>query len=115
MRISAHFNAQRLPEQALERLRVAAGGPELELGVAGRANLQQAILAAIVKIDARHRLRMAAVEALRQAQNRRQCSDDTPTLPWKAAVAFVATLRGRLTMIPRDQRDCFDLVGIEAA
>jgi len=115
MRISAHFDAQRLSEQALERLRVAAGGPELELGIAAGANLQQAVLAAIVKIDARHRLRMAAVEALGQAQNRRQRPDDTPAFAWKAAIAFVAPFRRRLPMIPRNQGDRFDLVGIEAA
>jgi len=39
MRISAHFNAHRLPKQPLERLRVPAGGPQLELGVAAGANL----------------------------------------------------------------------------
>jgi hypothetical protein len=115
MRISAHFNAQRLPEKPLERLRVAAGGPKLELGIAARANLQQPVLAAIVKVDARHRLRMAPVEALGQTQDRRQRSDDTTTLPRQGAVPFVAPLRRGLAMIPRDQRNRFDLLGIEAA
>ena len=115
MRILAHFNAQRLSEQALERLRVTAGSPELEFGIAAGANLQQAVLAAIVKIDTGHRLRMAAVEALRHPQDRRQGPDDTPAFPWKAAVAFVAPFRRRLPMIPRNQCDRFDLVGIEAA
>jgi len=114
MRISAHFKAQRLSEKPLERLRVAAGRPKLELGIATRTNLQQAVLATVVKVDARHRLRMAAVEALGQTQDRRQRSDDTTPLPRQGAVPFVAPLRRGLAMIPRDQRNRFDFVRIEA-
>jgi len=58
---------------------------------------------------------MAAVKALAQTQDRGQRSDDTPTFARKAAVPFVTPLRRRLPMIARDQRDRFDLVGVEAA
>src|SRR5438034_9533946 len=65
MGASAHFKAKRFGEQPLERLRVAACGPQLQLGVAGRPNLKQLVLAAVVKVDARNGLRVAAIEALR--------------------------------------------------
>jgi hypothetical protein len=38
------------------------GGPELELGVAGGAELYEVLVAPVVQFDARDRLRVAAVE-----------------------------------------------------
>ena len=51
------------------------GGPELELGIARRPNLQQRIVAAIVELEARNRLGVAAIEVFRQAKDRREPSD----------------------------------------
>jgi len=56
MGISAYFDAKRFTQEPLEWLGVASGGPELELCVAARPNLKQAVLAAIVKIEAGDRL-----------------------------------------------------------
>jgi len=76
MGASAHFKAKRFAEQPLERLRVAPGGPQLQLGIAGRPNLKQLVLAAVVEVDARNGLRVAAVEALREPQDCGQRHDD---------------------------------------
>jgi hypothetical protein len=56
MGVPAHFYAKRFSEQPLEWLRVTGGGPQLQLGVAAGPNLQQTVLAAVMQIDARHRL-----------------------------------------------------------
>ena len=40
-------------EEPLERRRMARGRPQLELGVAGRSDLQQRVVAPIVEFDAR--------------------------------------------------------------
>ena len=45
------------------------GGPELELGVAGRTEFDKIFLAAIVKLDAGHRLRVAAIERLGESED----------------------------------------------
>jgi len=62
---------------------MALCGPELELGIASRSNLQQRILAPIVKFDSRDRLGVAAIEILRQAQDRREMPDDFAALAAK--------------------------------
>jgi len=50
--IPAHLDAQRLANQMLERDGVPVGRPQLQLRLAGRAQLQQGVLATIVEIDA---------------------------------------------------------------
>ena len=64
--------------QPLERGGVAAGGPQLELGVACRPQLQQGVVAAIVQLDAGDRLRVAAIEAFGEPQNRGERADHAP-------------------------------------
>src|SRR2546425_4259058 len=64
----AHFDAKRFPENPLKRLRVPARRPELELRVARRPDLQQPIIAAIVKVEGGDGLRVAAIEALGQPE-----------------------------------------------
>jgi len=115
MRVSTYRHAKRFAKQPLERLRVAARGPELELRVAAGSNLQQAVLAAIVKVDIGDRLGVTAIEALGQPENRRQRPNRAAALARQLAEARVPLLRGRTTMIPRQERDCLDLVGLEAA
>jgi hypothetical protein len=54
---------------------MALGGPELELRITRRSNLQQRIVATIVELDAGDRLGVAAIEVFRQAKDRREPSD----------------------------------------
>ena len=46
------------------------GGPELQLGVARGTELDEVFLAAVVHLDARDRLRVAAIERFGEPQNR---------------------------------------------
>src|SRR3954469_17504989 len=65
----AHFDAQRLADETFEFRGVTRRCPELQLRVAIRAQLQQSVVAAIVQLEARDRLRVAAVEALGKPQH----------------------------------------------
>ena len=60
-------------------------GPELELRVACRPDLQQRVVAAVVEFEAGDRLGVAAVEILRQPEDRGEPPDDlapfSPELP----------------------------------
>src|SRR5207249_5930195 len=47
----AHFDAKRFPQQTLERLGVPARRPQFELRIARRPNLQQSIVATVVKVE----------------------------------------------------------------
>jgi len=49
---------------------MAVGGPQLELGVGLGPELQQGVFAPVVQLDAADGLRMAAVQALSEPQNR---------------------------------------------
>ena len=89
--------------------------PELELGVPGRPNLQQPVVAAVVQIETRNRLAVAAIEALCQADDRREDAHGTPRLARQIPEALVASLRRRAAVIPGDERDGLDLVGLEPA
>ena len=89
--------------------------PELQLRVARRAQLQQVVVAAIVELEAGDGLRVAAIEALREAQNRRQRADRAPRAAPQVAEAVVPPLRRRLTMVARDEGDRLDFVRLEAA
>src|SRR5215471_16854767 len=55
------FDTKRLARQPLERRRMPCRGPEFELRVARRSNLQQIVVAAIVQLEAADDLRMAPV------------------------------------------------------
>src|SRR5437762_2683091 len=82
-----------------------------ELHVAGRSQLEQVVVAAIVQLDAGDRLRMAAVEAFRQAEDRRERPHDAPIAAAQLAVCAVLALRGRLPVVTGDERDDIDLLG----
>src|SRR4030095_7564172 len=58
---AADSEPQRLAGHTFERSGMACGGPQLELGVAGGAQLQQVVLAAVVQLEAAHALRVARV------------------------------------------------------
>src|SRR3954471_8490621 len=57
--VKAYLHAQRLAEQALEGRGMARPSRQLQLRIAGRAQLQQRIVAAVVQFDAADRLRVA--------------------------------------------------------
>ncbi len=90
-------------------------GPQLQLGIAGRAQLQQIVVAAVVQLEAGDGLRVAAIEALGEAQDRGQRADGPPQPAPQIAETIVLALRRRLAMIARDERDGFDFVRLEAA
>ena len=60
------FEAHGLADHLLERLDVPAGGPQLELGVAVRAQLHQVVIAAIGQAHRIEHLHVAAIETLRE-------------------------------------------------
>jgi hypothetical protein len=57
---------------------------------------------------------MAPVEALGEAQDRRQRADCRPAFPAEVAVLGMAPLGRRLPVVARDQPDDLDLIRIEA-
>ncbi len=89
--------------------------PELELGISGGPDLQQGIIAAIVEFHAGDGLRMAAIQVFGQPQNGSKLSDHLAPLPSEVAEAEVPPLGRAAAVIPGDQRNRFDLVGLEAA
>jgi hypothetical protein len=54
--ISAHFDAQRLAEQAFKGRRLTRRRPQFQFCVSRRAQLQEHIVAAIMELDAADRL-----------------------------------------------------------
>ncbi len=113
--MTTDFDSERLAGQALERRGMPRGGPELQFRVAGRAELQQVVVAPIVKFEIRDRLRVAAIEAFGQTQDRGERADHASIAPAEMTELFVLALRRRLAVIPRDERDDVDLVRLEAA
>jgi hypothetical protein len=82
----AHFEPDGFAQQCLERGQVAVRSPDLQFGIAGRSEQQQEILAAIAQLEAGDHLRVAAVEALRHAEYRRQQSYATAEIGGKIPV-----------------------------
>ena len=60
---------------------MAGCGPELELDVARRAQLQQVVVATIVKFEAGNGLRVAAIQAFRETNDRGQRANGPPHPP----------------------------------
>ena len=89
------------------------GRPELQLRIARRPQLQQPVVAAVVQLEAGHRLGVAPVEALGEPEDRRKRPYGTPPLVSEFPVFFVAALRRRLAVIAGDQRDDLDLFGVK--
>src|SRR5438552_6644046 len=69
MRSSGRFDAQRLADQPFEFRRMARGRPQLQFCIARGAQLQQSIIPPIVHFQTGNRLRVAAIEALGQAND----------------------------------------------
>ena len=90
-------------------------GPELQLGVPWRADLQEVVVPPIVEFEAGNRLRVAAVEVFSQPQDRGERANDSPVFSVECGELLVLPLRGPLSMIPRDECNRVDLIRLEAA
>ncbi len=89
--------------------------PDFQLGVAAGPELQQAVVAAIVQLEPRHDLSVAAIETLGESQDGRKGADRASKPARQLAVAFVRLLRRGAAVIARDQPDHLDFVGLEAS
>jgi hypothetical protein len=94
---------------------VAAGRPQLELGVPGAAQRDEDVLAAVVHLEPGDWLRVAAVEAFRDAQHRGEGLDRSPQGSGQLRVLLVRALRRAAAVVARDERDHLDLVGMKSA
>jgi hypothetical protein len=113
VRYLADLEAQRFAHHALERRGLSRCGPELELRVARRTQPQHVVVAPVVQFEAADSLRMTAVEAFRQPQDRRQRADGSAPASPQIAVAVVAALGRAAPVVARDESDRFDLVRLE--
>ncbi len=66
-------------------------------------------------LEAGHRLRVAAVEAFGEPENRGEHADRVPALALEVSVVLVTPFRRRLAMVAGDQRDDLDFFRLEAA
>src|SRR5580700_7129733 len=99
MGLPADLHPEGLPDHAHERRRLAVGGPQLQLCVAGGSDLEQHVFASIVKLDPGDGLRMAAIEVLGQAQYRRECAHDATPLPAQRPEGLVPAARHTTAMV----------------
>ncbi len=90
-------------------------GPQLELGVSRCPQLQQPIVAAVVKLETGHRLGVAAIEAFGQPQDGRERANGPAPLARQVAKVFVAPFGRGLAMVAGHERDGLDFVRIEPA
>src|SRR6185312_5952501 len=111
----AHLDTQRFADQPFEFRGVSRRGPQLQLGVTGRPQLQKSIISPIVHVEAGNRLRVAAVEAFGQAEHGGEDSDRFPPFFLEIPELLVAALGRGLPMIPRDEPDELDFVRLESA
>jgi hypothetical protein len=112
---AGHFKANGFLQNGFEWSDVPMRGPQLELGIARRAEPREIIVIARKEVDAGERLRVAPVEPLGQPYHRRKRPDRPSQWPRQIAEAFVRLLRGGLPVVPCQQRDDLDLARIEAA
>src|SRR5258705_3090228 len=68
--VAADLESEGLAGHSLKRRRMPRRRPELQLRVTRRAQLQQVVVAAIVELQAGDGLRVAAIQTLREPQNR---------------------------------------------
>src|SRR5262245_36304773 len=90
-------------------------GPELELRVASRPDLQQRIVAAVVELEARDRLCVTAIEIFRQTKHRREPSDDFTSLSAELSEVGVVARGRRPPMVASHERNRFDFLRLETA
>ena len=73
--VAGDFESDRLAEHIFEGRDVSICGPQLELGVARRAQAGQVVVAPGIEVDARQRLGVAAVETFGEAHHGREPLD----------------------------------------
>jgi hypothetical protein len=110
---AAHLDVKRPFYHSLEGGSLAGSRPQLELYIAARPELQEGIISAIVKIDRRNELRMAAVQTFSQTQNRGKHPDCSPATLIQPPEFVVALAGFRPSMIPRDERHRIDFIRLE--
>ena len=113
--MAADFEPKRFAGHAFKGRGVPRRGPELQLRVACRAQLQQVVVAAIVELEAGDGLRVTPIQALREPQNRGKRADDAPGPAGQPREPLVLALGRGLPMVAGDEGDRLDLVGLEAA
>jgi hypothetical protein len=113
--VAADFDAKRLSCQSFEGCGVACRCPEFEFRVPRRAQLQQVVVAAVVQLEAGDGLRVAPVQAFREAQDRGERPHRAPGAAPQVREAVVLPLGRRLTMIPGDEGNRLYFVRLEAA
>ncbi len=115
MRLSTDLESKRFADKALERRDMTRRRPDFQFRVADRSNLQQAIVAAIVKIDGLDGLLVTAIQAFGEPQNCGKRADGLSPFPAKIAESIVALLRRGLPMVTGHERDGLDLFRLESS
>jgi hypothetical protein len=77
--------------------------------------MQQVVVAAIVQFNAADRLRMTAIQTLRESKDGRQRAHGASRPPLQIAESIVVPFWCCLTMIACDQGNLLDFVGLETA
>ena len=113
MGLLADLHPEALADHPLERRGLAVRRPQLQLRVAGGPELEQRVVAPVVKLDPGDGLRMAAIEVLGQAQYRGECAHDATLLPPQCAEGLVPAARHTTAMVLRNEGNRFDLVRLE--
>jgi hypothetical protein len=94
---------------------MSLSGPQLELGIAAGPDLQERVVAAIVELEPRDRLGVAAVEILREPENGREPPHDFAPLPPQFPEIRMPARRRCPAVIAGDERNGLDLVRLETA
>jgi hypothetical protein len=94
IRSSAGAQAHRLAQHVLEWFDLTVSGPQLELGIGRRPEVDEKFLAAIVQFDRGDDLRVAPIQVFGEPENRRQDAYDGAHLWPERGVLLVRFLRG---------------------
>ena len=89
--------------------------PQLQFCITGGTQPHQIRVSFRDDVDGRDDLRVAPVQAFGQAEHRCERAHGPAERPFQHGVPLVRFLRRRLAVVPRQQRDDFDFLRIEAA
>src|SRR5262245_21532058 len=113
--VPTDLDAERLADQLLEGSQLPSRCPDFELGIALRSHAEQSVLTKIVELDARHNLRMTAIEVRCKSQiGGKRLNRSLPAVSQRAVAIVAATGLGT-AMIARNESDCLDFVGLESS
>ncbi len=93
---------------------MAVRGPQLQLGVADRTQTSEVVVSARIEIQTGQGLRVASIESLGQTDHGGERAHGPAERAGKISVPLVRFLRRRLAMVPREERNHFNLVRLEA-